>query len=252
MAAQQVFQDIVVDPQFCGPPGSANGGYIAGRLAAGLEGSVEVTLRQPPPLGEAMQVRQADDGSIALTWNGALMAEARASVVDVAFDPVPTIEEAESASRRTFPASLHRIPGCFVCGPGRNPDDGLRLHPGPLDPADTHWTGTLATSWTPAASLADENGRLVRPEFVWAALDCPTAYACSSPDGMPLILLGRQTVEIYARPTVAEPVIVLSARSGAEGRKYFATAALYRPDGQRLAGCRATWIAVQPSQLRQG
>lgn len=244
-------KEIVVDPRFCGPPGSSNGGYVAGRLAACLEGAVEVTLRKPPPLGEPMQVVAAADGSFALTWNDQLMAEARSGAVDVSFDAIPAISEAAAASARTFPASLHKIPGCFVCGPGRKPGDGLRLHPGPLDSADQQWSGVLATTWTPAAELAEEDSQQVRPEFVWAALDCPTAYACSSPQGMPLILLGRQTVQIYERPAVDKPVIVLSAGRGREGRKYFAEAALYEPGGRRLASCRATWIAVQPAQLQQ-
>jgi hypothetical protein len=41
---------LVVAPRFCGPPGSANGGYACGLIAAYLDGQAEITLRRPPPL----------------------------------------------------------------------------------------------------------------------------------------------------------------------------------------------------------
>lgn len=44
--------NLVVAARFCGPTGSGNGGYVAGRLGAFVDtdGPVEVTLREPPPL----------------------------------------------------------------------------------------------------------------------------------------------------------------------------------------------------------
>jgi hypothetical protein len=35
----------------------------------------------------------------------------------------------------------------------------------------------------------------VRPEFAWAALDCPTAFACD-PDGTPIVLARLTGVSI--------------------------------------------------------
>jgi hypothetical protein len=43
---------LTVDPRFNGPPGSANGGYLAGLLAARVPeatDAVVVTLRKPRP-----------------------------------------------------------------------------------------------------------------------------------------------------------------------------------------------------------
>ena len=48
---------MIIAPRFCGPQDSGNGGYTAGLLAKQLGGSVEVTLRQPPPLGRDLVVR---------------------------------------------------------------------------------------------------------------------------------------------------------------------------------------------------
>lgn len=47
---------ILIDRRYCGPPNSANGGYAAGRLAAFVDGTAEVTLRRPPPLDTALNV----------------------------------------------------------------------------------------------------------------------------------------------------------------------------------------------------
>ena len=53
---------ISVDARFCGPPGVANGGYLAGRLAVAVDaGTVSVRLRRPTPLDRPLQQRR--DGS---------------------------------------------------------------------------------------------------------------------------------------------------------------------------------------------
>ena len=41
---------LVIPTRYCGPPGSGNGGYVCGRIAAYANGPVTVTLRRPPPL----------------------------------------------------------------------------------------------------------------------------------------------------------------------------------------------------------
>jgi hypothetical protein len=40
---------LVVAARFCGPPGSANGGYACGLIAGCLDGQAEITLRRPRP-----------------------------------------------------------------------------------------------------------------------------------------------------------------------------------------------------------
>jgi hypothetical protein len=62
--------------RFCGPPGSANGGYACGAIAELLGGGVEVTLRRPPPRGRLLWL-QVDDGD-------ELVAEARPATVALA------------------------------------------------------------------------------------------------------------------------------------------------------------------------
>ena len=55
---------LVIPSRFCGPPGSGNGGYVCGRIAAYLDGPVTVTLRRPPPLATPMTVERDGEGSV--------------------------------------------------------------------------------------------------------------------------------------------------------------------------------------------
>ncbi len=88
--------------------------------------------------------------------------------------PAPVaLSDAQTASLRSGFAR-HPFPMCFGCGPEREPGDGLRLFPGSVTGRNV-----IACPWRPNAALANENG-LVRTEFVWAALDCPTAFAPTS------------------------------------------------------------------------
>ena len=60
--------------RFNGPPGSANGGVTAGRLAAYVgAAAVEVTLRRPPPLGVDLRV-DASGGTARLLDGDVLVA----------------------------------------------------------------------------------------------------------------------------------------------------------------------------------
>ena len=52
--------ELVIDPRFNGPVGSANGGYTCGLVADFLDGTAEVTLRRPPPLGRPLGVERDD------------------------------------------------------------------------------------------------------------------------------------------------------------------------------------------------
>jgi len=234
---------IVIRRRFIGPPHSANGGYACGRIAAFIDGSAEVTLRRPPPIDTKMRVCEEVGGGVAMYDGDHLIASGES----VSCEPVPLaapeIDAAAKAAQRTFDASLHTLPTCFVCGPHREPGDGLRIQVGPVDPHDQHWHGVLAAPWIPAENLADDDG-IVRTEFVWAALDCPTAYACSSPAGMRHILLGRQAVQILRPPRAGEQCVIAAQEISHDGRKSHAAATLFGEDAGAIAYCKATWIEV--------
>jgi len=241
---------ILIDKRFRGPPRSANGGYACGRLAAWIDGPAEVTLRSPPPLDTEMTVHGTGDGNVELRHGAAVVARAKPCSFRVSFEQAPAFDEASLAGARSFDPSRHPLPTCFVCGPQREVGDGLRIHVGPVDAGDSDWKGTLAAAWIPDANLADEAGSL-HPEFVWAALDCPTAYAVSDSNGMRIILLGRQAVAIHHLPASLSRCVITARRTGVEGRKYYADSALFDEHGRLMAECRATWIEVSP-EVQQG
>jgi hypothetical protein len=243
MAISQTPGTVIISRRFIGPPNSANGGYACGRIASFIAGGAEVTLRRPPPVDHEMTIRKEADGSIGMYDGEHLVGSGKAVSLAPVQVRAPSFEQAGEAAGRTFDPSLHTLPTCFVCGPHRDISDGLRIHVGPVDPLDESWSGVLAAPWIPADNLADGEG-LVLPEFIWAALDCPTAYACSSPAGMRHILLGRQTVEIFRRPKADERCIVAAKEIAHEGRKSFAEAILVTANGETIGWCNATWIEV--------
>jgi hypothetical protein len=135
-----------------------------------------------------------------------------------------------------------------VCGPARAQGDGLRIFAGPLARRSSNASPVLAATWTPDPTLTAEDG-FVAPEFLWAALDCPTGYASScdresgSFDQTP-ILLGRMSARIEMRPRPGERCVIAAWQTGRDGRKRFGEAAAYGEGGALLAVARSTWIAV--------
>jgi hypothetical protein len=240
-------QSIIIGHRFCGPPNSGNGGYVCGLLAAHIDGGAEITLRAPPPLEQQLDVIASNDGALELHEADKVIATGRPVQLDVSDVPAATFSEAEDAARRTpYDESNHNLPTCFVCGPARAHGDGLRIFPGPLRPEAN--TSTVAASWVPYADLVGEGGR-VAPEFVWAALDCPTAYAGLSArhlglSGAETILLGRMAARIEERPRPGEQCIIVAWPTGRDGRKLFANSALLTHDGRLLAAAKATWLLV--------
>jgi hypothetical protein len=237
--------ELTVSPLFNGPPGSANGGYLAGALALRIPGparSAVVTLRKPPPLAEAMAVTAAPEGGIRLELGGTLIAEAGPSALaGLGTPPSVPFEEAKAAEARFRGHSRHPFPGCFVCGPARGDRDGIHLFPGLVDPA----SGLHACGWVPSATVTDfESGR-VRPEFVWAALDCPGAWTVDleSRD----VVLGRITARVDATPALGEPCVVTSRLVGQDGRKFTTVTAAYDANGALLGEAESVWIEIRPA-----
>ena len=217
--------ELVIDARFNGPAASANGGYTCGLVAAFLRGRAEVTLRKPPPLGRPLTVER-EDGRLVVRDGDDVVAEAVPAEIDLEIPQPPTYEEAVRASSRYPGLEEHAFPTCFVCGPEREPGDGLRIFAGPLG------DGRFASPWAPTE---------VRPEIVWAALDCPGAIAVGFPDRGET-LLGRFAARVDELPEVGERCVVVAWPLGEEGRKLYAGTALYGEDGRPLARARATWI----------
>ena len=100
----------------------------------------------------------------------------------------------------------------------------------------------MASPWTPFDWTADERGN-VRPEFVWAALDCPATFSLTLHDDAPLAFLARFTVRAHAPVPAGDEHVVIGWPLDVDGRKYHAGGAIFAADGTLLATARALLIA---------
>jgi hypothetical protein len=238
---------VAIEKRFCGPPKSANGGYVCGLLAAYIEGNAEVTLLAPPPLGEPLCIVAGEHG-VELRKQETTLAKGRAVRIDSPEVPIVSFGEAQDAVRRSpYDESRHPLPTCFVCGPQREEGDGLRIIPACLSPRPDK-AGMVAAPWTPTADLAGEDGT-VASEFIWAALDCPTGFVAAGArhlgmTGNEAILLGRMNARIERRPHPGDRCVIVAWPTGRDGRKLFANSALLSSTAETLAVAQTTWIVV--------
>jgi hypothetical protein len=229
---------ITIATRFNGPANSGNGGYVCGLLAKEIDGPSQATLRVPPPLEKRLTLDS--DGQHATLRDGDLLiGEAKRVAFDLAPPPAPSLAEARAAAKRYAGFADHRYPSCFVCGQSRPAHDGLDLFTGKVEGRDM-----VACTWTPAADLADANG-IVRPEFIHAALDCPSYWALAHA-GKPA-LLASLTASIDAPlPRAGEELVIAAWPIKEEGRKHWGAAALYTAQGDVIARAEALWI--EPKQ----
>lgn len=239
----------MIPTRFNGPPGSGNGGYCCGLVAAHLgAGPARVRLRLPPPLERPLQLRR-EQGSALLVDGDAVVAEASPTSLD-ADVPEPVDHSAAVAALEAFDVdgygAAHAFATCFTCGPGRAPGDGLRIFPAVV--ADRP---ELAVSpWSPHPSFADADG-FIRDEILWAALDCPSGlvWITRDPATGPAVL-GELAVDISRRVVAEEPLVVTAWQAGAQGRKRTSGSALWDAEGSLVAHAEATWIVLDESHHR--
>ncbi len=236
-----VAPNIRIPSRFNGPPGSANGGYTCGLVAGVLASeAAEVTLRSPPPLERDLAaVRHGED--VIVRDGNKVIAEGHAVRLDLETPEPPSLERAVEAARAGYVrwSAEHPFPRCVVCGPAREPGDGLRIFPGRLSD-----DGLFASSWTPHESVADDTGTVL-PECVWAALDCPTSAPLANYGEGPPMMLGRLAASLEAPVLAGAPHVIVAWEIERDGRKRTAGAALYDSRGTVLARSRATWIELR-------
>ena len=209
----------MIDSRFRGPAASGNGGYTCGLVAACVGNPAEVTLRLPPPLERPLRF----DGR--RLWDDeALVAEAQSAEVEL---DIPAPVSFEEANRAAEPDLRSPFPECFVCGHERA--DGLRIFAGAVP-----GRAVVAAPWIPAEDL-------LALEFVWAALDCPGAYATGVP-GRGTVVLGRLAARVDRLPRAGEGCVVIGWSLGDDGRKHHAGTALFGEAGDLIGVGRALWI----------
>ncbi len=250
--------ELLIPRRFRGPASSGNGGWTAGALAELLDDycpedraspwpTIQVTLRQPPPLDTPMPV---EDG-VAMGDSGPV---AEAVVVDrelVPVDPVP-VEEAAAAMAAYPGLTNHPFPTCFTCGTGREEGDGLRIFPGPVSD-DAEGRTRVAATWTPHPSTSEDwhtyvdDHQRVSYAITWAALDCVGGWAGDLTER--LMVLGRMTARVDTLPLVGQQQVVVGGARGRDGRKTFTASTLYDADGRIVAVAEHIWFAVDPADF---
>lgn len=251
---------LLVDPRYEGPPDCANGGLAGGLMAAyvardpAAQGAAEVTLRAPVPLGRALSVERAPDGTLLFldtsrpdddTGDPTLVAEVRGLPLPALAVPRVTRAEAEAAPS----PSDHPHDRCFVCG--THTPGGLRFQPRPgrLDPAAVVPAGEEAGGpwrlWTAPfdarADVCDAAGRL-RPEIVWGLLDCSGSWVPANRRPPWSMRTGRLHGAVRAPVHAGERCVVVAWSLGRERRKHLVGSAVLGEDGSVRAEAAATWI----------
>jgi len=241
MHPQMQSKTVSIAPRFCGPSRSGNGGYVCGLLAKQLEGTVSVRLFAPPPLETALTL-QSDVDSAKLLDGETLLGEARRATLDLEPPVAPTLDEALAASEKYTGFDYHPFPACFVCGPRRNVDDGLRIFTGAAE-----GSGLVASPWHVHSSLAVDGK--IPDEIIWAALDCPGAFAVMPDMREKAVVLGQLTARIESSVSVGQHCVVIGWPIGRDGRKYVAGSAVFDDKGGLIAVAKATWIEVEKGRF---
>jgi hypothetical protein len=234
-----MLETISIPERFNGPLHSGNGGYCAGVIAERMSGFAEVSLRRPVPLGRQLELSPAADGSLRVLDGEEVVCEAEpasAPGVDAVPLPAVSLEQARRARERYRGPSDGLFSSCFVCGLAR--EDSMEVFAGPVEGRDL-----VASPWMPPEWTAGEDGR-VRPEFVWAVLDCPTYFACYREGPQPLSFLVRLGARIVAPVQAEQEQVVIAWPAGSEGRKRHAGSAVLSAAGEVLAVARA--LMVEP------
>jgi hypothetical protein len=227
--------DLIIAKRFCGPPGSSNGGYFCGLVAALSSKTLTVRLLKPPPLDTPLSATETESGGIEVRHGDVLIAQARVGELIVEPPEPPSYVETLDASLKYAGFKEHPFPTCFVCGTERARGDGMRVFAGPVSGRDL-----VAAPWVPHASLDHGDGK-VRPEFMWAAMDCPGCYAANK-SGRGNWLLGEFTAHVDRLVHIDEPCRVIGWHLSSRGRKHEAGTALFDEDGELCARARAVWI----------
>ena len=235
-----IVEKLSIDRRFRGPAQSGNGGYVCGRIARHVPGIATVRLAIPPPLDTPLHI-DVTDGVARLMSGTTLVGEGRAAQLDIDVPAPVSVEAARESSKHYHGFDEHTFPECFVCGPRRQPGDGLRIFAGASSPDG------VAAPWVVDESL----GAPIATEFLWAALDCPSGFALWSPREGTTVVLGQLTASIREQVMPGQTCVAMGWPLHVEGRKRFAGSAVYSATGKLVALARAIWIEVPASAFPQ-
>jgi hypothetical protein len=198
-----------------------------------------VSLESPIPLDRAFGIERLADGRVVLSDDSAaVLAHAEPATLQIEAPTPPSFAEAQWASERYLGFTEHASPECFVCGPAREWGDGLAIFPGPLPGRHL-----VAAPWAPDPTLFDKRGT-VRPEFVWAALDCPSGFALLEAFGRRKAVLSQLTVSLIRPLEVGARWIVMGWPFASDGRNLLGASAIVSESGELHALASAVRVCA--------
>jgi hypothetical protein len=230
---------VVIPARWNGPRRYGNGGYSAGVFARDFGPAARVVLRRPVPLDRPLRIVAEGEESRVYARRRLIAEVTPWHDATPLIPPVrPSLDAAEdAAARHPWTGARHALSDCAICSPNRR--DGLGVVPGVLADAPEllaapfHTDSRIADLLTPA---------IVSPEFVWAALDCPSFPAADLIAGR-VRLLGTIAVNRLRDVFVGESLVVVSWTLGAGTRSVRTASALLAPDGELIASAENVWVA---------
>jgi hypothetical protein len=215
-----------------------HGGYFCGRVAQLVRGLTALSIPKPIPLERDLVVRTSSGHTTVHVGEVKIAGgEVRGVPLSVTVPGPISFEEARQAGTRFRGFTGHPFPECFACGHRRDKGDGLRIFTGEVG-NDVNGEPQLAGVWSPDRSSIDDDG-FIRPEIVWAALDCPGGWAV--PGKCSTIAL---QVELLERIPGDRPLIVrgwLQQPVDPDRKSRFAGTAILDETGRALALGAAIW-----------
>jgi hypothetical protein len=101
----------------------------------------------------------------------------------------------------------------------------------------------VAAPWAPDPTLFDKHGA-VRPEFVWAALDCPIGFALLEAFGRRKASLSQLTVALIRPLEVGARWIVMGWPFASDGRNLLVASAIVSESGELHALASAVLVCA--------
>jgi hypothetical protein len=220
----------------------AHGGHFCGQVAQFAPGLPAVAIQRLIPLERELTVR-VSAGLLTVLAGAEEIANSavKDAPLPVTLPPPITLDEARAAEERFEGFTRHPFPECFACGHERAAGNGLRIFTGEVGQG-VHGEKQLAGVWQPDPSVLDGDG-LVRPEFVWAALDCPGGWAI--PEKVATVAL---QVDILDRIPGDRPLIVrgwIQRPIESTRRSRYAGSAVLDETGRVLALSSAIWSSMR-------
>ena len=188
---------------------------------------------EPPPLERPLTIREDAESGLVLLDGMEPVATAVPKTFDLEVPEPPSYTDALAAVHGFEVFKSTRIQAASSAGPSVSAATACASSPRRCR------TELFAAAWLPGPSLAGADGK-VKPEFMWAALDCPGFFATGA--AAQGALLGLFAARVDRCVHISEACVVIGWALGHDGRKHITGTAVFDGDGEICGRAIATWI----------